>query len=157
MLRHVRQYRPAMVRIERERVFPVSVERGFSVITDVRNWPLYWPNLVRVEPESRWSTPGDLARLILRLFGRDVELAMTLREFVPNRLVVYDSVQTGLPSAHHERHFQPVEGGFAYRIVVEYTPRAGPRGLLDRSIIRRGIDRAVRDTMLNLERVLASS
>lgn len=146
-----------MIRIERERVFPMPVERGFSIITDVGNWPSYWPGLVRVEPDSRWGAPGDQTRLILRLFGREVELTMTLREFVPNQLVTYDSVQTGLPSAHHERHFRPVEGGFAYRIVVEYEPRTGPRGLLDRTVVRRGIDRAVRETMVNLERVLGPS
>ena len=143
-----------MIRIEREKVFPTPVERGFSFITDVDNWPAYWPGIVRVEPESRWAAPGDQARLVLRLLGREVELAMTLRELVPNRLVAYDSVQAGLPNAHHERHFQPVDGGFAYRIVVEYEPRAGPRGLLDRTVVRRGIARAVRETLLNLERVL---
>ena len=61
-----------MIRIELERVFPMPVERGFSIITDVGNWPSYWPGLARVEPESRWGTPGDQARLILRLFGREV-------------------------------------------------------------------------------------
>ena len=143
-----------MIRIEREKVFPTPVERGFSFITDVDNWAAYWPGIVRVEPESRWAAPGDQARLVLRLLGREVELAMTLRELVPNRLVAYDSVQAGLPNAHHERHFQPVDGGFAYRIVVEYEPRAGLRGLLDRTVVRRGIARAVQETLLNLEREL---
>ena len=142
-----------MIRIERERVFPIPVERGFSVITDIGNWPAYWPRLVRVEPGSRWATPGDQARVILRLFGREVGLAMTLRRFLPNQLVGYESVQAGLPDAYHERHFRPVEGGFAYRIVVDCVPRTGPRGLIDRTIVRRGIDRAVRETMLNLERL----
>jgi hypothetical protein len=146
-----------MIRIEREQVFPIPVERGFSFITDIDNWPSYWPGFVRVDPESRWGTTGDEARLIVRLLGREVELAMTLREFVPNQLVSYESVQPGLPSAHHERHFRPLDGGFAYRIVVEYEPRTGPRGLLDRTVIRRGVDRAVRETMLNLERVLRAS
>jgi Polyketide cyclase / dehydrase and lipid transport len=146
-----------MIRIAREQVFPTPVERGFSFITDVGKWPSYWPGLVRIEPESNWGTPGDRARVIVRLFGRDVELAMTLREFAPFQLVAYDSVQAGLPDAHHERHFRPVDGGFAYRILVEYEPRTGPLGLLDRTVIRRGISRAVRETMLNLERVLAPS
>jgi hypothetical protein len=146
-----------MIRVERERVFPTPVERGFAVITDVGNWPSYWPGLVRVDPESRWDAPGDQARLTLRLLGREVELEMTLREFAPNQFVAYDSVQAGLPNAHHERHFRPVDGGFAYRIVVEYEPRRGPRGVLDRTVVRRGIDRAVRETMLNLERVLTPS
>jgi uncharacterized protein YndB with AHSA1/START domain len=142
------------VHIERERVFPTSVERGFAVITDTANWPSYWPGLVRIEPGSRWGAPGDQSRLVLRLFGREVELAMTLRELVRDRLVVYDSVQDGLPDAHHERHFRAADGGFAYRIVVEYEPRPGLRGVLDRTIVRRGIDRAVQQTMDNLDRLL---
>ena len=145
-----------MIRIEREQVFSVPVEQGFAVITDIGNWPSYWPGLVRVEPDSRWGSPGDQARLVVRLLGREVELAMTLREFVPNELVVYDSIQSGLPPADHERHFRSVDGGFSYRIVVAYEPRPGPRGLLDRSLVRRGVDRAVRETMLNLERLLAA-
>lgn len=146
-----------MVRVEREQVFPTPVERGFAAITDIGNWPAYWPGLVRVQPGSRWRAAGDRARLILRLLGREVELDMTLRELVPNRLVVYDSVQAGLPDARHERHFRRVEGGFAYRIVVEYEPRSGLRGLLDRTIVRRGVDRAVRRTLVNLEAMLGPS
>jgi Polyketide cyclase / dehydrase and lipid transport len=145
----------AVIRIERERVFPVPVEQGFSIITDIGRWPSYWPGLVRVDPASRWTTPGDQARLIIRLLGREVELAMTLRELVPNRLVAYDSVQAGLPRAHHERHFRSADRGFAYRIVVEYEPRSGLRGVLDWTVVRRGVNRAVRETMDNLERVLA--
>jgi hypothetical protein len=144
-----------MIRIEQERVFRKPVEQGFSAITDVDNWPHYWPGLVRIDPESRWQSPGDQARLTLRLLGREVELRMTLREFVRNRLVTYESSQRGLPDAAHERHFKPVDGGFSYRIVIEYEPRGGPRGLLDRTLVRRGIDRAVRQTMVNLERFLA--
>lgn len=145
-----------MIRVEREQVFPVSVERGFAVITDLDTWPAYWPSLVRVDPGSRWSAPGDEARLTIRLLGREVELAMTLRELVPNQRVVYDSVQAGLPDAHHERHFRQVDDrSFAYRIVVEYEPRAGLRGLLDRVLVRRGIERAVGETMRNLEPLLA--
>jgi Polyketide cyclase / dehydrase and lipid transport len=143
-----------MIRIERERIFETPIEQGFSRITDITNWPNYWPGLVRVEPESRWRTPGDQARVILRLLRREVELAMTLREFIPNRLVTYGSIQAGLPDANHERHFRPVDGGFSYLVVIEYEPRKGARGLLDRTFVRRGVDRAVRQTMLNLERLL---
>ena len=54
--------------------FPDPLEHGFSVITDPANWPSYWPGLVRVEPDTRWSAPGDRAHLVIRLLGRDVEL-----------------------------------------------------------------------------------
>jgi hypothetical protein len=79
---------------------------------------------------------------------------MTLREFIPNRLVTYESAQSGLPDAWHERHFQPVDEGFLYRIVVEYQPRGGVRGIVDRTVVRRGIDRAAGQTLDNLERLL---
>jgi hypothetical protein len=145
-----------MTRIEREHVLRASLEHGFSVITDLASWPSYWPGLVRVEPGSRWSAPGDETRLVLRLLGREVALRMTLDELVPNRLVVYRSVQDGLPDARHERHFRPTEDGFSYRIVIEYKPRGGLRGLLDRTVVRRGVDRAARQTIENLERLLVT-
>ena len=143
-----------MIRLAQKRLFHTPVEQGFSVITDVANWPAYWPGLVRVQAESRWHAPGDQARVVLRLLGREVELTMTLREFIPNRLVTYESAQDGLPDARHERHFRPGDGGFFYRIVIEYQPRRGIRGLVDRTVVRRAIDRAAGQTMDNLERLL---
>jgi hypothetical protein len=93
---------------------------------------------------------------VLRLLGREVELTMTLKEFIPNQLVTYSSVQDGLPDAQHERHFRRVSGGFEYRIVVLYDPRPGLPGLLDRTIVRRAIDRATRETLANLEKLLSA-
>jgi hypothetical protein len=139
-------------RIEVETRFKVSLQDGFDYITNMGNWPHYWPGLVRIEPDSRWHEPGDQARLVLRLLGRPVELEMTLRQFVPYRLVEYTSVQRGLPDAHHERHFEEADGGLGYRIVVSYEPRPGWRGVLDRVVVRRAIERAMRETLGNLER-----
>jgi hypothetical protein len=141
-----------MTRIEVETRFDVSLQEGFDYITDMDNWPRYWPGLVRIEPDSRWREPGDRARLVLRLLGRQVELEMTLRQLVPYRLVEYTSVQRGLPDARHERHFAEADGGLGYRIVVSYEPRAGWRGILDRVVVRRAIERAMRQTLANLER-----
>jgi hypothetical protein len=142
------------VRVEREQVFAADLGPAFARITDIAVWPSFWPGLVRVEPGSRWVEPGDRARLVMRLLGRDVPLELTLRELVPSRFVAYDSVQAGLPAARHERHFSPSPGGFAYRILVEYEPRRGLRGVLDRTVVRRATARAVRQTMTNLERLL---
>jgi hypothetical protein len=61
-------------------------------------------------------------------------------------------VEDGLPDARHERHFAPTDGGFRYRLVVEYAPRPGVKGLYDRLLVRRGVDRALRRTIENLER-----
>ena len=145
-----------VIRIEHEHRFAVPVEAGFAFITDVANWPLYWPNFVRLEPGSRWSTAGDEALIVVRLLGRKVELRLTLGRFEQNRLVEYESTQSGAPDAHHERHFAPADGGFLYRIVVEYRPRAGLRGLYDALLLRRGVERALRQTVANLEARLSS-
>ena len=142
------------MQIEREHVFDVPVSAGFAYITDPANWTSYWPGIVRVEPGSRWASPGDEARLAIELLGREVELRMTLRRLEADRLVEYDSVQDGLPDARHERHFESVGNGFRYRLVVEYEPRPGLKGLYDRLVVRRGVERALRQTLESLEQAL---
>jgi Polyketide cyclase / dehydrase and lipid transport len=143
-----------MPHIEARRRFPVSLEHGFDYITDLRNWPAYWPGLVRVDPSSAWADPGDRARLTIRLLGREVDLELTLQRFERYRRVEYTSVQPGLPDARHARLFTAANGGFDYAIVVDYEPRSGLRGLLDRTVLRRGISRAVAQTLRNLGREL---
>ena len=143
-----------MIRIEARQRFPVPLRDGFDYITAVSNWPEYWPRLVRVAPESRWRVPGDRARLVLRLLGRPVELEMTLGRLEPYRLVEYKSLQRGLPNARHERHFAEANGGFDYRLVVELEQRSGWHGLFDRVLVRRAAERALRETLANLQTVL---
>jgi len=143
-----------MPHVETRRRFPVPVERGFDYITDLENWPDYWPGLVRVDPSSAWADPGDRARLTIRLLGREVELELTLQRFERYSRVEYTSVQRGLPDARHARVFTAADDGFDYAIVVDYEPRSGLRGLLDRTVLRRGISRAVAQTLRNLEREL---
>jgi hypothetical protein len=138
--------------IEASGRFAVSLREGFDYIINPSNWPQYWPDLVRVAAASRWREPGDRARVVVRLLGRPVELEMTLRRLVPYRAIEYTSVQRGLPNAHHERYFENADGDLAYRIVVVYRPRAGWRGVFDRLLVRRGIARAARKTVANLDR-----
>jgi hypothetical protein len=140
------------VRIAARRRFDIPLREGFDYVTDPGNWPQFWPDLVRLEPGSRWRAPGDRARLVLRLLGRPVELELTLRRLDPCRAVHYTSVQRGLPDAQHERHFADAGGGLAYQIVVSYQPRPGWRGLVDRHVVRRGVERAARKTLDNLDR-----
>jgi hypothetical protein len=142
------------MRIEREHRFDVPLAAGFEYVTNTANWPSYWPGIVRVEPGSRWAVPGDEARIVIELLGREVELRMTLRRFEAPSLVEYDSTQDGLPDARHERHFEADGSGFRYRLVVEYEPRPGLKGVYDRVVVRRGVDRALRRTVAGLEHAL---
>jgi hypothetical protein len=146
-----------VVRVEASRRFDVPVEQGFAYITNVDNWPRFWPGFVRLEPGSRWGQPGDTARLVTKLLGREVELTMNVDRFEPNELVTYRSTQPGLPDAYHERHFDRDGDGFVYGLVVEYEPRSGLQGLLDRSLLRLGIRRAFRRTFADLARVFEAS
>lgn len=139
------------MRVEVTHRFAVGVRDGYDYITDLGNWPAYWPGLVRVEPGSRWREPGDRTRIVLRLLGRETEMTMVLGRVEPYRLIEYTSEQSGLPPARHERHFaDDGEHGLAYRAVVEYSPRSGPRGLFDRVLVRRAVERALRATVANL-------
>ena len=80
---------------------------------------------------------------------------MTIIAFEPNRLVTYSSSQPGLPDAYHERGFEPDGDGFVYRLLVEYEPRPGLAGWLDRLVLERGIRRAFARTFDALDRELA--
>ena len=146
-----------MIRIEREHGFEVPVEAGFAYITDTANWPAYWPSFVRLEDASQWRAPGDEARIVVRLLGRNIELHMKLTRFDDNQLVEYESTQRGAPAARHQRHFVPTDDGFLYRIVVEYEPRTGLRGLYDRLLLRRGVERVIGQTISNLEVELSAA
>jgi hypothetical protein len=143
-----------VVRVEHSHRFGVSRRDGFDYITDLANWPAYWPGFERVEPGSHWAEPGDEIRIVVKLLGRHVELRMTLVELEPHRLVEYTSVQRGLPDARHERHFSGEGESFDYRLVVEYEPRAGLGGFYDRVLVRRGVERALRVTVENLEKMM---
>ena len=145
-----------MPRLEAVRRYDVPVERGFAFITDTAHWPRFWPGFVRLEEGSRWGAPGDTARMVTRLLGRERELTMTVTQFEPNRLVTYTSTQPGLPDARHERGFEPDGEGFTYRLGVEYEPRGGLAGVFDRVVLARGIRRAFAQTFDALERELRS-
>lgn|SRR5215211_891960 len=141
----------APIRIEVRRHLPVSVHGGFDYITDPINWPAYWPRLVRITSARRWRDPGDRASLVLRMLRREVELEMTLVRIEPYRLVEYTSEQRGLPPARHWRHFHQADDELEYRIAVEYQPRPGWRGLFDRLLVRRAVERTLRETLANLD------
>ena len=138
----------------------MSRESAFAYITDTRNWPSYWPDLLGIaDPDhARWKHPGDEMRLRMRLNGRPVDLHLTLQEFVVPSLVTYRSVQSGLPDVAHERHFlEDGEGrGFEYRLAVSYEPRGGLAGVVDRTLVRYGLRRALRRTLDNLDEQLGS-
>jgi uncharacterized protein YndB with AHSA1/START domain len=139
------------MRLEAERRFDVPVREGFDYITDQRNWPEYWPGFVRLEPGSRWSEPGDVTRIVVRLLGRTVPLEMTLRRCEPLHYVEYTTTQPGMPDARHERLFEDTGGGLRFRIAIEFEPR----GFFDRFIVRRGVLRAMRRTIANLDAVFS--
>jgi hypothetical protein len=150
-LRRVRRYVGMMVRLEASRSFAIGRAAAFDYITNPGNWPQYWPGLVAVAtPSAPWLRPGDAMVLRMRLNGREVDLHMTLDRMERPALVAYRSVQRGLPDTSHERHFELVGDGFRYRLAVSYEPRSGFAGLLDRTLVKRGISRALRRTLDNL-------
>jgi len=144
-----------MVRIEVSHTFPVSVAQAFAYITDMKNWPAYWPDFIRIEnpSEARWNRPTDKTTIVIKLLNRERILKLELRDFERDGRVAYISRQQGLPDARHERLFKPTPDGCEYRLVVEYEPRAGLAGLFDRWLLKRSVERALHKTVQNLESI----
>ena len=144
-----------MVRIEVSHTFPVSVAEAFAYITDMKNWPEYWPNFIRIENPvaARWSSPSDKATVVIKLLNRERALHMELKEFQIDARVTYVSRQRGLPDVRHERHFKAAPAGCEYRLVVEYEPRQGFVGLFDRLLVKRSVGQAMQKTVQNLDRI----
>jgi hypothetical protein len=141
------------VRIEVSHTFDVSVADAFAYITDMKNWPEYWPGFIRFEHAApRWSAPGDRATVVITLLHRERALNMELETFRKDACVTYVSRQRGLPDVRHERHFEATRNGCRYRLIVEYQPRAGFAGLYDRMLVRSSVERAKRKTVHNLDR-----
>jgi hypothetical protein len=143
------------VRIEVIRTFDVSVAEAFAYVTDMKNWPMYWPGFIRLETTTaaRWNTPGDTATVVIKLLNRERALNMELEVFRKNACVTYVSRQRGLPDVRHERHFEALPHGCTYRLIVEYEPRRGFAGLFDRLLVRASAERALQKTGRNLERI----
>ncbi len=144
-----------MVHIEVSHTFPVSVSEAFAYITDMKNWPEYWPGFVRIEnpSEAKWSNPGDKITVVIKLLNRERALNMELKEFQKDTRVTYVSRQQGLPDARQERHFQTVPAGCEYRLIVEYQPRQSLTGVFDRLLVKGSVERAMRKLVQNLDRV----
>jgi hypothetical protein len=133
----------------------VDAREGFDYITDVGNWPRYWPKLLEIrESETiRWREPGDTATVVVEARGQPTAMRMTLDEFAPYDRVLYTSTQAGLPLFRHERHFREADGRLRYTLVIAYEPRSGLRGVVDRLFVPRHVRASLVETMDNLERV----
>jgi hypothetical protein len=145
-----------MIRVEEKHTFPVPLSKAFSYITNMDNWPAYWPDFVRIHnpTDAQWGQPGDKITIVMKLLNRETELTMTLEKFQKDTLVTYTGSQPGLPDTFHERHFKAVPEGFEYTLVVSFEPRQGLQGLSDRLFVKRGTRQALRKTIENLDRVL---
>ena len=150
-----KQYEGLMLRIEVTHTFDVSVAEAFAYITEMKNWPEYWPDFIRIEnPAAGWSNPGDRATVVINLLNRECALNLELKAFQKDACVTYVSRQRGLPDVRHERHFEAARDGCVYRLIVEYEPRTGLVGLFDRTLVRRSVEQAMRRTMQNLDRLV---
>jgi len=56
---------------------------AFAYITDMRNWPAYWPDFIRIEnpSEAKWSNASDKATVVIKLLNRERALNMEMKEF----------------------------------------------------------------------------
>lgn len=50
-----------MLRIEVAHTFDVSVAEAFAYITDMKNWPEYWPDFIRIDNPAAAGVPPTVA------------------------------------------------------------------------------------------------
>jgi hypothetical protein len=88
-----------MLRIEVTHTFDVSVAEAFAYITDMKNWPEYWPDFILIDnpAAARWSNPGDKATVVIKLLNRERALNMELTAFHKDASVTYVSGSEGYP------------------------------------------------------------
>ena len=136
------------------RIVPAPRRALFAFLSDLENQCLLTHD--HTKPLVLGGPPGARRSAVVRVRGgltlRRRGAARIVAAFEPNELVTYRSTQRGLPDAYHERHFDRDGDGFVYGLVVEYEPRSGMQGLLDRSLLRLGIRRAFRRTFADLAR-----
>jgi hypothetical protein len=144
-----------MLRVEVSHTFPVSVSDAFAYITDLKNWPEYWPEFIRIEnpSEAKFANPGDKVTVVIRLLNREYDMHIEVQEFEKDARVRYISRHHGQPDAHHERQFRAVGAGCEFRAVIAYEPRRGLAGLFDRVVVKRSVAGAGRKTVQNLDKV----
>lgn len=142
-----------MISINISHAFPISSVEAFDYITDLKNWPEYWPDFIRLEEinDIEWGREGARVRNVIKLFGRETAMDIELHKFVANSLVKYISRQEGLPDIRHQRHFVDTPEGCSFRLVMEYEPRSGLKGYFDRTLLRFSIIKAIRKTLCNLD------
>ena len=73
------------MRIEVIHTFHVSVDEAFAYITNMKNWPEYWPGFIRIEraAAASWSDRGEIAGLFDRMLVRP-SVEQALRKTVQN-------------------------------------------------------------------------
>jgi hypothetical protein len=138
-------------RIEVSRHYRVPVERAYGFIMETRNWSRFFPGFIALDPKSRWTAPGDTAWLTISLLGRQRGVTLTLERIQPNSSLSYTSRQNGLPEAHHERIFIADQDGFTFNLLVAYQARGGLPGVMDRTVVKRGVRRLLQRTLDALE------
>ena len=102
------------MRVEREHRFDVPLAAGFEYVTDIANWPSYWPGIIRVEPGSRWAAPGDEARIVVELLGRQ-DCCLTAQEIFDQLRA--DGRPVGIASVYRALE-QLSKDGFVQRIDI---------------------------------------
>ena len=116
------------------------------------NWPRYLARLCPGPSPVRGGAPrATRPASSFGFFGREVELRMTLRR--ASRRTDWSSTRApraGCPMRITSDTSLRPNGGLLYRLVVEYEPRAGLRGLYDRLLLRRGVERALRQAVMSI-------
>ncbi len=145
-----------MGRVEVAHEIPVPRTEAWDYITSPDNWLDYWPGLASIgEVPEGWPSSGQSIDLVMHVVGSDRPVHLDLDTVMPYRMLAYRSRQKGLADGTFELHFADTGTGTKYRICIAFEPRRGLLGVLDRLVVAPVIQRDLRRTMHNLDKVFA--
>ena len=140
-----------MAKVELTRHYSTARGDLFAYITEPDEWARWYNNCIAVRRSDAWTTPGDEADLTFRLVGRDIDVSMELREYVPGEHTRVRVRAEGLPDVVQTWDLENADGGTSMSVVLETEESTSFFGkVIDRFLMPKTIERDLARSLDNL-------
>jgi len=146
-----------MARVEQTRTYPGQVQQtAWNYMMDLHHLPEWYASLTEViDPDARWSEPGDRFRFVYRLLGRRLEGEAILEEVQAPLILRYTAKTHWVPDVHFQWRHTVLGDGFSTTVVMETDEPTSFFGkAVDRTLIPRVLERDLSRTLDNLADIL---
>ena len=142
-----------MARVEQTRTYPGLDQRAaWEYLMDLHHLPEWYASLSEViDPDARWSEPGDRFRFFYGLLGRRMEVECVLDEVQAPLMLRYTAKTRWLPDVHFRWQHTVLADGFATTVLMETDEPTSVFGkAVDRMLVPRLLERDLSRSLDNL-------